>query len=153
MNQILNFHPFGQLYATAGQPAAEQFAVIAESGYRTVINLAMHDSDHAIANEGSIVAALGMDYFHMPIPFDRPVKTHLEKFFKVMDILDGEQVFVHCALNVRVSVFMFKYLTLRKGVSVTAATSPVLAQWLPDITPPWQTIMDLTLAELDVNVS
>ncbi len=148
MNKILNFHQSTDRIATAGQPGAEQFAEIAAAGYTTVINLAMHDSDNAIPEEGNIVASLGMSYIHMPVPFDAPSAPHVKKFFRLMDALEGEKVFVHCALNARVSAFMYCYLTLKKGSSAAGATSPLLQQWLPQMDTNWRAIVSLTSAEL-----
>ena len=70
--------------ASSGQPREDQFKAIAEAGYDIVINLAMPDSDHAIANEGSIVTSLGMTYIHIPVPFDAPSEDHYTAFSDVM---------------------------------------------------------------------
>ena len=143
MEKPLNFHQITKHVGTSGQPSKEQFNDIAKQGYATVINLAMHDSDNAISEEGNIVSSLGMSYIHMPIPFDKPTAQHLKKFIRIMDVLEGEKVFVHCAVNARVSAFMYKYLTLVKGQSEEDATSPLLKMWLPQMDDVWQWIMAL----------
>lgn len=108
----------------------------------------MHNSDNAIPEEGNIVAALGMSYFHLPVPFDQPTAEHLKKFIRVMNALEGEKVFVHCAINARVSAFMYKYLTLVKGQSIETATSPILRQWWPQADANWKSILDLTADDM-----
>ncbi len=148
MHDILNFYQITENTGTAGQPTAGQFHRIAAAGYRTVINLAMHDSDNALPEEGNLVASLGMDYIHLPVPFDRPTAGQLAKFFRLLAALEGEKVFVHCALNARVSAFMYKYLTLEKSLSNSEASSPILNQWLPDMDDNWRAIIDLAAEDI-----
>ncbi len=149
MQEILNFYQITTQIGTSGQPTAGQFSSIAQEGYTTVINLAMHDSDKALPEEGNLVASLGMDYIHLPVPFDKPSARHVAKFCRIMDLLNGEKVFVHCALNARVSVFMYNYLTLRKSMDNVEASSPILRQWLPDMDNNWQAILNLTLDDIN----
>lgn len=141
LDKLLNFHQFSTSIASSGQPGADQFRDIADHGYVAVINLAMPDADNALADEGSIVTGLGMSYFHIPVPFDNPTLEHLKKFIGVMDILEGEKVFVHCALNMRVSVFLYQYLTIKKGLSTDESTSPLLAAWQSSMPEVWRQIM------------
>ena len=97
---------------------------------------------NAIPEEGNIVASLGMAYIHLPVPFEKPEPHCLRKFMAVMEALEGEKVFVHCALNARVSAFMYKYLTERKGFSEEDATSPLLKAWRPRMDEGWQSILE-----------
>ena len=144
---LLNFFAPSELIGTSGQPAPEQFELIAQAGYTTVVNLAMHDSEPSVPDEGNIVSGLGMDYIHLPIPFDAPTPRHLRRFSQLMDVLEEDKVLVHCAVNARVSAFMYKYLTLRRGFSEDAATSPLLTVWRPQIEggqhTQWQVILDV----------
>jgi len=143
MTELLNFHRFTDRVGTSGQPTREQFEDIARAGYSTVINLAMHDSEGALAEEGNLVAGLGMSYVHLPVPFDAPNAAHLRKFVRLMRALEGEKVFVHCVVNARVSAFMYKYLTLTQHSAPEDATSPVLEQWSPSMDAAWQSFMAL----------
>ena len=111
MNDVINFFQITDTIGTGGQPSVSQLYDIAQNGYDVVINLATHNSENAIENEGSIVASLGMTYIHIPVPFEAPTPEHLRKFFGFMNGLSEEKVFVHCAVNARVSAFVFKYLT------------------------------------------
>lgn len=143
MEKLINFYQIAENVGTAGQPTVDQLSEIAKAGYATVVNLAMHDSDNAIPEEGNIVTSLGMTYIHVPVPFDAPTVNHVRKFCGIMDALGNENIFVHCAVNARVSAFMHRYLTLRKGVSSAQATSPLLQQWLPEMDLSWKSIMEL----------
>lgn len=149
VEDIINFYPMTESIGTGGQPTAEQLADIAAAGYTTVINLAMHDSDNALRDEGSIVASLGMDYVHIPVPFEAPTAAHLRRFTRIMEACDGDTVFVHCALNARVSAFVHQYLTLKKGVPSGEATTPILRQWRPNMDLAWRSIMELGAGDLE----
>ena len=149
VQDILNFHEMTDDIAIGGQPTVSQLAQVADAGYSVVVNLAMHDSDNAIPEEGSVTASLGMSYIHIPVPSDAPTSRHVQKFFNVMDAFDGEKVFVHCVVSGRVSAFMNRYLMLRKGASAEQATSPLLQRWLPNMEEPWTSIMQLELDDID----
>jgi len=149
LEAILNFHQLSANIGTAGQPTQAQFADVKAANYSTVVNLAMHDSNNALPDEGGIVSSLGMTYIHLPVPWDAPSSSHVRKFLGLMEALEEEKVFVHCAANYRASVFTHRYLTLKKGVASEQATSPLLQQWLPEMESNWQSIMELTLDEIE----
>ncbi|HIO97216.1 MAG TPA: hypothetical protein EYG71_04745 [Leucothrix sp.] len=81
-----------------------------------------------------------MNYFHLPVPFDAPTRKHLSLFLKLMKSVEGEKVWVHCALNMRVSAFMQHY---QRGVLKREKSSPnyvpILESWEPEEV--WQTFM------------
>ena len=129
---IKNFIQVTPHIASSGQPLAHEFKDIANDDYKLVVNLAMSDSDYAIANEESIVTSLGMRYVHIPVPFGAPDISQLKSFFKLMDTCRGEKVWVHCALNYRVSAFLFLYKRLIEGVSEPEAKEAILPSWEPD---------------------
>ena len=149
VRDILNFHEMTDNIAIGGQPTVGQLAQVADAGYSVVVNLAMHDSDNAIPEEGSVTASLGMSYIHIPVPSDAPTSTHVRKFFNVMDAFEGEKVFVHCVVSGRVSAFINRYMMLRQGASAEQATSPLLQRWLPAMEEPWTSIMNLELDDID----
>lgn len=145
--ELLNFHQITPRIGTAGHPKAEDFTSIAAQGYEVVINLAMHDADDAIAEEGSLVSKAGMSYFHLPVPWEAPTADHLKTFIGIMDALEDKKILVHCQVNARVSAFMLKYLTF-KGVAETEATTPLMEKWLPQMDDNWKAF--LALSEKDI---
>ena len=145
--ELLNFHQITPRIGTAGHPKAEDFASIAAEGYEVVINLAVHDADDAIAEEGSLVSKAGMNYFHLPVPWEAPTADHLKTFIGIMDALDDKKVLVHCQVNARVSAFMLKYLTF-KGVAEADATTPLMQKWKPQMDDTWKAF--LALSEKDI---
>ena len=149
MNDVINFFQITDTIGTGGQPSISQLYDIARNGYEVVINLATHNSENAIENEGSVVASLGMTYIHIPVPFEAPTPEHLRKFFGFMNGLSEEKIFVHCAVNARVSVFVFKYLTMERKMQAEKATTPLLAQWLPQMNLIWKNFMSIEESDLD----
>lgn len=145
--ELLNFHQITPRIGTAGHPKATDFPSIAAEGYEVVINLAMHDADDAIAEEGSLVSKAGMSYFHLPEPWEAPTADHLKTFIGIMDALEDKKILVHCQVNARVSAFMLKYLTF-KGVAETEATTPLMEKWLPQMDDNWKAF--LALSEKDI---
>ena len=144
----LNFHQSTERIATSGQPDRREFHRIAEDGYEVVINLAMHDSDNAIPEEGSLVASLGMQYINIPVPFDEPTAQHLREFIGILEVLASRKIWVHCAVNARVSAFMFHYLTKVQGLPENTASSPLLIKWRSRMDEVWQEFMEITNEEV-----
>ena len=138
---------------TSGQPTVDQFTAIRAAGYDVVVNLAMPDSDNAIANEGAVVSENGMTYVHIPVPWDAPDANHLAQFLGVMDAMlaQNKKVWVHCAANYRASAFTYKYLTMNQGLSEPESTTPLLTGWLPFMDKAWQGIIQLTPSEVGID--
>ena len=145
MDEIVNFYPISTTLSTAGQPAAKQFAAIRAAGYDVVINLAMPDSTDALPNEGELVAAHGMRYVHIPVVWESPTAEDLQRLFAVLDENRERKVFVHCALNMRVSCFVFLYRVLRLGIAAETVWQDVLAIWKPNEV--WQRFIDDMLGD------
>lgn len=142
---ILNYVQLTPDVGTSGQPTAPQFAAIAAAGCVAVVNLAMHDSDGAVPDEGRIVASLGMAYVHLPVDFAAPTQTHLRTFCELMRAFEGRQVWVHCAMNLRVSAFMYRYLQDVRGYSPERARSPLIDAWAPRMDAVWRAFIDTPL--------
>lgn len=140
----VNTHYFSDRLASSGQPSKKQIHAIADEGFEALVNLAMHDSDNALPDEGSIAASLGMVYVNIPVPFDEPSAQHLKEFIGIMDSLSHRRVWVHCAINARGSAFMYQYLTKTQGFSHERATTPLMAKWRPRMEDVWQDFMEIT---------
>lgn len=142
LQAIFGFLPMGERFGTAGQPSAEQFALIASEGYKCVINLALASSQGALPDERELVTGLGLDYVHIPVEFDAPRLEDLQDFFDALEQQRGK-VFVHCIANKRVSAFMFLYRVLKLGHPVAEAEMALHRIWTPD--PVWQAFIDRAL--------
>lgn len=131
LKNIRNFLQIDDRLATAGMPRPEEFAMIKRAGFSVVINLAMPTSDNAMPNEGELVSQQGMTYVHIPVDFEHPKPTDFERFTRVMDVFAGQRVFVHCAMNMRVSAFVYLH-RLRHGVDRATAERDLKRIWDPD---------------------
>lgn len=136
---IYNYLEIDNSLGTAGQPTAEQFDLIRQAGFQTVINLALPISDNAIANEGSIVTGHGMRYIHIPVDFASPQAKDYHLFSAIMDGCREQKVFVHCAANMRVSAYVYLYRTRNLNVPAEEARRDLHSIWEPDET--WTAFM------------
>lgn len=144
LTAITNYLSISDRIGTAGQPAREQFADIKTAGYEVVINLAVSGSAPALPDERELVAGLGMDYVHIPVVWTSPQPGDLDQFFAAMDRYQERKVFVHCAMNMRVSAFMYLYRVIRQAESPDTAWRDVLQIWEPDGV--WRRFIDEALA-------
>ncbi len=132
VEEIINFKQVSATIATAGQPTEAQFAAIAAAGYPLVVNLALPTSTNALPHERAIVEAQGMEYIHIPVVWEEPTLDDLQQFFSVMQTHAEQPVFVHCALNMRVSAFVYLYRRLCERVDETVATQDLHEIWRPN---------------------
>ncbi len=140
LERIYNYRRLSDRIATAGQPTEAELATVAEAGFEVVVNLALHDAEYSLSDERKTVESLDMRYIHIPVAWERPARDDLENFFKIMDELADKRVFVHCAANKRVSVFMALYRERRQGWRPDATMPDVLAIWEPDAV--WRQFME-----------
>lgn len=145
LHDIRNYLPISPTLGTAGQPTAEQFRAVAEAGYTDVINLALSTSDHAIPNEAELAAVLGMTHFHIPVVWEAPTAGDFQIFARVMNLNRERRVFVHCALNMRVSAFVYLYRVLHLGEEEAIARVDLHRIWQPN--PTWQGFIDDRLTQ------
>ena len=146
IESIRNHIQVSENIASSGQPDVAEFRDIATAGYDVVVNLAMPDSDFAIPEEGNIVTAAGMAYIHIPVPFDAPTAEHLRQFIKVMQIYSDYKIWVHCALNYRVSAFLYQYQRMVNGLPHDEAKKVMLEAWQPDEV--WRAFMAMNDADM-----
>jgi protein tyrosine phosphatase (PTP) superfamily phosphohydrolase (DUF442 family) len=129
---------------TSGQPTEGQLAAIAAAGYRTVLNLALHDDPrYSLQDERASVERLGMRYVHIPVAFDAPTEADLLAFFDAMRAHRGEPLWVHCAANLRVSAFLGLWGVIVEGTPREAAFAPLHRVWQPDAV--WSAFIDAML--------
>lgn len=145
LEDILNFVPLDGRIGTAGQPSAEQWRAVGEAGYQVVVNLAMPDSLGFLADEADLVAAQGMQYIAQPVVWTAPTARDVEQFFVTMRAHEDEKVFVHCAMNMRVSAFLYLYRVKVQGASEEEARAAMQRIWTPNET--WQQLIDEVLRD------
>jgi uncharacterized protein (TIGR01244 family) len=125
---------------TSGKLEDGDVARLAAIGVKHVINLALDSHPEALPDEGKKLAAAGIKYTHIPVPFDAPDDSHFDAFRAAL--VDGEPVHVHCIMNYRVSAFYYRLNRDHRGMDEAQARALMEAQWTPDksddpISKPW----------------
>lgn len=145
LQSIIRYIELSQDLATAGQPSEAQLRTIASAGFRWVINLALHDDPrYSLADEAGVVAALGMQYIHIPVQFSAPTLDDLAAFFAAMRRTQGQRVLVHCAHNKRVPVFIALHRVINLRWEAPAAWAEMSQIWQPDAR--WRAFIEQALA-------
>lgn len=140
LEAIYNFLPITTQLATSGQPTTKQFSAIQRAGYSTIINLAPAKVENSLPNEAAVITNLGMDYINIPVDFSNPSQQDFEKFVSLMQSHSHQKIWVHCAANMRVSCFIFKYRTAILGENLIDAEADLKKIWHPNKT--WQDFID-----------
>jgi protein tyrosine phosphatase (PTP) superfamily phosphohydrolase (DUF442 family) len=109
LSSIFNYLPINGQLSTSGQTAEGQFAGIKAAGFDVVINLAPHDTENSLRDEAAVVNQLAMNYIHIPVNFSKPSERKLELFIDAMAQSKNKKIWLHCATNMRVSAFLFRY--------------------------------------------
>ena len=110
LSKVFNYHDIEDLFTTSGQPNAYQLKLIAENGYDAVINLAPKSVfEGSVISEAEILTANNVKYIHIPVNFNKPKKEDFLKFVKSIEENKDKKIWIHCAANMRVSAFVYKY--------------------------------------------
>jgi protein tyrosine phosphatase (PTP) superfamily phosphohydrolase (DUF442 family) len=131
-DSVFNFLQINPNIATSGQPSKQQFKAIQQAGYKKVINLAPHDVENALANEAAVVADLGMDYINIAVDFNAPAEQDFDQFINHLHSYQSQKIWVHCAANMRVSTFIFRYRTAILGEDKQTAEDDLYKIWRPN---------------------
>ena len=128
-DDIRGWQRLGDAITTSGCLTETDPARLAAIGVRHVINLALDDHPEALPQEADRLAALGIGYSHIPVPFDAPAQTHFDAFVAAVD---GAQhpLHVHCIMNWRVSAFFHRLHRLH-GMAAAEADALLQQQWDP----------------------
>jgi protein tyrosine/serine phosphatase len=90
---VPNFHQVNEHVFRGGQPSDSAWPALAKLGVKTVIDL-RGTHEHATAAEAKAVERAGMRYVNVPMKgLSAPTA---EQISKILALLDGEPVFVHC---------------------------------------------------------
>ena len=144
LEHIYNFRWRAPDLATGGQPLEDELHAVAQAGFDVVIDLALLDAEYSLPDEPGLARTLGMDFFHIPVIWEAPTQENLQQFFRVMQQVQGRKIFLHCAANMRVSVFLALYRMLHLDWNYTDAMAEVTDIWEPDEV--WQAFIQQAIA-------
>ncbi len=148
MQTIINFRIIDPRIASGGQPTFDQLIELADTGCQVVINLALPTSTNAIPNEGELVTQLGLTYVQIPVIWDEPHLDDFQQFLGCMEVFREKKIFVHCAMNMRASCFLFLYRVIALGLNPEIAADDMLSVWQPNET--WQNFMAQVLSHYEI---
>ena len=116
---------------TAGQPDRQSLLRLKAEGYAAVISLAPGDTPDAVPDEAEILKSQGVEFVHVPIPWQAPEARHLESMAAAMQRLKGKKVLVHCQMNMRASALTFLYRAIHEKEDPATAWADVKKLWTP----------------------
>ena len=131
LTDIRNFQRLDPRTTTSGRLRDEDLPVLAALGIRHVVNLALDNHPEALADEAEKLAALGIGYTHIPVPFDAPGDAHYRAFVDALVDASEAPVHVHCIMNYRVAAFFYRWHREFAGMDEAAATALLACQWNP----------------------
>ena len=135
LKKIFNYYKVPDLFETSGQPNNKQLISIANGGYEAVINLAPNTTiEGRIINEEGILKSKKITYIHIPVDFNNPLDEDFNKFVAALEQNKHKKIWVHCAANMRVSAFVFKYRRDVLGQSPKNIEEDLEAIWVPNKT-------------------
>lgn len=129
---------------TSGQPDADFLRQIGQLGVQAVISLVPVDAGDAVPEEAELVRAQGIEFLHLPIPFDRPTAADVQAVHAVLRRLEGRRVWIHCQINLRASSLVFLYRVLERHEDPVRAWIDVSRVWLPSGA--WRRLIEQQLA-------
>ena len=73
--------------------------------------------------------------------FKKPLKANFDKFVENIKQNKNKKIWVHCAANMRVSAFVYKYRRDELGLEDKDINKDLKAIWTPNKT--WQSFLNL----------
>ena len=126
---IKNFIRIDDRIGTAGQPTSDQFGSVRDADYEAVVNLLPREQDNALKGEAELIRTLGLEYHYIPVIWTAPQPLDFTAFCNLMGELEGKKIFIHCAMNMRVTAFYSSYAIKHLGWSLERADALVSQIW------------------------
>jgi len=140
--EIYNYRKVNDELILGGQPREEQLRAAAEEGFSTVINLATINPRYSLRDEEGLVRSLGMSYHHIPVEWGNPTREDFEAFERLFKQLPPGKTLIHCAGNLRVTVFYSLYAMKNLGWSEKEADDLRNSIWQGRNEPAWEKFIE-----------
>ena len=132
VESVVNYTKYNDTFSSSGQPTKHQFSLIRKEGNAVVINLAPYDLiENPLKDEEAIVTKLGMKYVHIPVDMLNPTQEDFDEFVNMMKGTPDKKIWVHCAIGMRASAFLYKYRCSILGENKQAAIWDLRKIWEP----------------------
>lgn len=128
---VFNYLMLSDSLATSGQPTRAQFENIKRGGFQTIINLLPHDHENALPGQKALMSDLGLEYIYIPVDFKNPQEAEYDAFCVAMVATEARKVWVHCAANMRVSAFVYRYRVEKLTEDEPSARRDLEKIWTP----------------------
>ena len=146
---VQRFHAYNAMLASSGQPKRNQFASIAAAGYKVIVNVAASDSNpDAIRDEKQLVEQAGMEYYAIPISWQKPDINQVMASVKLLETLQEKPTLVHCYVNSRASLVAYLLRSKRDGASNADEIETMTKIWKQnrgyeyENSPEWQFVLE-----------
>ncbi|MEL7296323.1 MAG: protein tyrosine phosphatase family protein [Pseudomonadota bacterium] len=133
-DDIVNYRAYTPLFASAGQPTAQQFLGLGEDGFETVVYVAYTDHENSLANADRLAHQQGLTYVHIPVDWNNPTLQDFQMIANVLEQNRERKTLLHCQLNYRASAFAMLYRVLYQDVPLLDAKRDMNAVWQPNQT-------------------
>ncbi|WP_334064511.1 hypothetical protein [Alteromonas genovensis] len=142
LTSLTNLQNNNDFMVSSGLPAKAHLALLKEEGVAYVVDLIPGDRSQEIMN----TAELGLNYFNVPVEWEKPVLTDFLNYSAFMQRVDrgSEKVLTHCKLNWRGASFTYLYRVNVLGEDENMAKKDLLAIWQPN--PTWYAFMKSVIA-------
>ncbi|WP_150050594.1 MULTISPECIES: protein tyrosine phosphatase family protein [Methylomonas] len=130
---------------SSGQLSARDIARLPQLHIALVINLAPPSASNALPGEAELITGLGINYLQIPVDWQAPKLEQLHDFFATADAYAGRRIWLHCAKNMRASVFVYLYRRLHLAHTDEEARFPLQQIWAPN--PTWQAFINAASVE------
>jgi len=142
LTSLTNLQNNNDFMVSSGLPAKAHLALLKEEGVAYVVDLIPGDRSQEIMN----TAELGLNYFNVPVEWEKPVLTDFLNYSAFMQRVDrgSEKVLTHCKLNWRGASFTYLYRVNVLGEDENMAKKDLLAIWQPN--PTWYAFMEGVIA-------
>jgi protein tyrosine phosphatase (PTP) superfamily phosphohydrolase (DUF442 family) len=142
VKKIYNYHRVKGFFDTSGQPSKEQLELIAREGYKAVINLAPNSLiESSVFNEKEILSNANVEFIHIPVDFKQPKQENFDEFVAQVQKFKNEKIWIHCAANMRVSAFVYKYRREILNLPHNEIVDDLKTVWIPNKN--WRSFLNL----------
>jgi protein tyrosine phosphatase (PTP) superfamily phosphohydrolase (DUF442 family) len=148
IDDIINYLKLTDRISTAGQPLADEIGLVSENGFQVVIFLALFENSE-LPQEKEMIENMGLIFEHIPVVFKNPQIPEFTCFIEIIKKHNDKKIFIHCEMNMRVSVFMSLYFMVIENLPYKDAMRLINKIWQPDEI--WKKFMKDVMIEFNIS--